>query len=96
MFTNLIAGSMLGVGLLFAGIAAAETAPSDCCSAELACCKDGSACCKADTKLGCCEKGLKCCADNKGCCSTAQKCCTEIKIHAVRLTAGTSHRSRCG
>lgn len=79
MLTKLFAGSFLVLGLMFAGMSAAEKEPVDCCEANLACCSPKSACCETDAKLGCCEKGLKCCEEAKACCDGAQQCCIEGK-----------------
>jgi hypothetical protein len=80
MFTRVLIGSILVLGLLWVGIALAnEKQTKDCCATGLACCNPTSACCTADAKLACCEKGMKCCAENKACCNAPQKCCTEGK-----------------
>jgi hypothetical protein len=60
MLTKLFAGSLLALGLLFAGVTAAAEKPQDCCAAKLACCAPRGGCCVADARLGCCDKGLKC------------------------------------
>jgi hypothetical protein len=77
MFTKLLAGSFLSLGLVAMTAFAGSEKPKDCCSAKLACCTTKSACCEAKSRPGCCEKGQQCCVDNKACCAAVQKCCTE-------------------
>jgi len=86
MFTNLIAGSFLGFGLLF--VAAPDPKPGDCCAADLPCCMEAKACCgtaKVAPKApiteakGCCgpakpeAKTAHCGEAAKGCCAPSIK-----------------------
>src|SRR5579862_4518837 len=71
MLIKLLAGSILGLGLLFTGSAPKEKAV-DCCAANLACCQANLPCCQG-AKAACCQTGQKCCSEGKACCSAAQK-----------------------
>ena len=67
MLLQLIAGSILGLGLVFPG-AGANQKPADCCALNLACCELNLPCCQG-AQADCCKSGQKCCAEGKSCCA---------------------------
>lgn len=81
MFTNVLGGSALALGLVMAStmLVSDKKETQDCCARNLACCKEKSACCKAPARRACCEKGMKCCEEVRACCTAPQKCCDEGK-----------------
>ena len=77
MLTKLLAGAILGVGLMMSALPAANEAASDCCALNLACCEEGAACCAGDAPR-CCVEGLACCEAGAACCvGAAPRCCVE-------------------
>ncbi len=56
MLLRLLAGSMLGLGLLLPA-GTAEQKPLDCCSAKLACCQANLPCCQGSRKQTAAKRG---------------------------------------
>jgi len=84
MLIRLLAGSILGLGLLFPG-APAQQKPVDCCAAGLACCQANLPCCQGAAKAACCLKGQKCCSEGKACCTAAHKSGAKASVSLVGL-----------
>ena len=83
MFTKLISGSLLTLGLAFTGYGGTQS-PAGCCEQANACCTPTNACCQAGPKAGCCEQGPVCCTQSVPCCDTAA-CCGSACQQCCRL-----------